>query len=191
MSCLGSTAAAVQPNGLWNIPNPSQPNPGPRGDGSPCNISTLEEHWLSQKSKIHRETWAFTTINFAEEILFSWQSWRSGRTRCRTAWRISGPDCGWRHPKRYLPTCSGTTCGWSSSWLVLALVSLHCNAFVKPKRVCANSIRCRPGSNAGVAGLGQTNQSDAAWLELLARLGTSLWGWEFWVVNLRIMFKEI
>ena len=36
LSCLGSTAAAVQPNGLWNIPNPSQPNPGPRGDGSPC-----------------------------------------------------------------------------------------------------------------------------------------------------------
>ena len=33
---VGSTTAAVQPNGLWNIPNPSQPNPGLRGDGSPC-----------------------------------------------------------------------------------------------------------------------------------------------------------
>ena len=33
---MGSIAAAVQPNGLWNIPNPSQPNPGLRGDGSPC-----------------------------------------------------------------------------------------------------------------------------------------------------------
>ena len=36
LSCLGSTAAAVQPSGLWNIPNRSQPIPGPRGDGSPC-----------------------------------------------------------------------------------------------------------------------------------------------------------
>ena len=36
MSCLGSTAAAVQPNGLRNIPNPSQPNPGSRADGLPC-----------------------------------------------------------------------------------------------------------------------------------------------------------
>ena len=31
-SCLGSTAAAVQPNSLWNVPNLS-----PREDGSPCN----------------------------------------------------------------------------------------------------------------------------------------------------------
>ena len=35
---LRSAAAAVQPNGLWNIPNLSQPNPGPRGDGSPCTV---------------------------------------------------------------------------------------------------------------------------------------------------------
>ena len=40
LSCLGSTAAAVQPNGLWNIPNRSQPNPGLRGDGSPCTHGT-------------------------------------------------------------------------------------------------------------------------------------------------------
>ena len=40
LSCLGSTAAAVQPNAnsLWNIQNPSQRNPGPRGDGSPCRL---------------------------------------------------------------------------------------------------------------------------------------------------------
>ena len=39
LSGLGSTSAAVQPNGLLNIPNPSQPILGPRGDGSPCTMS--------------------------------------------------------------------------------------------------------------------------------------------------------
>ena len=36
--CLGSTTTAVQPYGLWSIPNLCQPNPGPRGDGSPSKI---------------------------------------------------------------------------------------------------------------------------------------------------------
>ena len=52
LSCMGSTAAAVQPNGLWNIPNQSQPNPGPQGDGSPCTFVLLLIsqilHWLLQ-----------------------------------------------------------------------------------------------------------------------------------------------
>ena len=44
LSCLGSTTAAVQPNGLWDIPKLRQPNPGPRGDGSPCSpIRCLSE----------------------------------------------------------------------------------------------------------------------------------------------------
>ena len=41
LSCLGSTAAAVLPNGLWNIPHQSQLNPGQRGDGSPCTASWI------------------------------------------------------------------------------------------------------------------------------------------------------
>ena len=41
LSCLGSTAAALQPNGLWNIPNQSHPNPGPWGDGSHCTADPI------------------------------------------------------------------------------------------------------------------------------------------------------
>ena len=41
MMSASNTAIGVQgdpspPNSLWDIQNPSQPNPGPRGDGSPC-----------------------------------------------------------------------------------------------------------------------------------------------------------
>ena len=60
LSCLGSTAAAVQPNGLWNIPNPSEPNPGPRGDGSPCTCIRPElspRKWNSQFPKIALPSW--------------------------------------------------------------------------------------------------------------------------------------
>ena len=38
---LGQHGSCRKPNGLWNNPNRSQPNPGPRGDGSPCTVSSL------------------------------------------------------------------------------------------------------------------------------------------------------
>ena len=80
LSCLGSTAAAVQPNGLWNIPNRSQPNPGLRGDGSPCTLST--EVGLTSPTLLERTVLITFTFRQIRAALSSGKAWE-GKAICR------------------------------------------------------------------------------------------------------------
>ena len=81
LSCLGSTAAAVQPNG----PNPSQPNPGPRGDGSPCTSANARIPNIQHIPALPVEKYMY----FIPRCLSQGSSWPDGRVLCGNAFTFA------------------------------------------------------------------------------------------------------
>ena len=77
---LGQHRSCSTAYGLWNIPNRSQPNPGLRGDGSPCTLST--EVGLRSPTLLERTVLITFTFRQIRAALSSGKAWE-GKAICR------------------------------------------------------------------------------------------------------------